>query len=152
MRLLRPVLVLCRLLRLARPARPPVEPVGDAAAPSSDEPFDPAAYLALYPDVVRAELDPLDHYRQYGRKEGRSNGIVAHSRWGGGPLFDLQEGGVPFDGAKRSCLLVVHNSSRTGCPINTWSMLCELNKTHNVLTLSLHGGPLDGLFRAQSTA
>jgi FMN phosphatase YigB (HAD superfamily) len=33
--------------------------------------FDPAWYLAHYPDVVKSGMNPLLHYVSYGRKEGR---------------------------------------------------------------------------------
>ena len=33
--------------------------------------FDPAFYLATYPDVARAKMDPLAHYIKWGWKEGR---------------------------------------------------------------------------------
>ena len=34
--------------------------------------FDPAQYLAAYPDVAAAHVDPLLHYLQFGMSEGRS--------------------------------------------------------------------------------
>jgi SAM-dependent methyltransferase len=33
--------------------------------------FDPVFYLKTYPDVAAAAVDPLDHYLQYGKSEGR---------------------------------------------------------------------------------
>ncbi|WP_030071954.1 glycosyltransferase [Halomonas alkaliantarctica] len=33
--------------------------------------FDPAWYLAAYPDVAAAGVDPWDHYQQHGKAEGR---------------------------------------------------------------------------------
>lgn len=33
--------------------------------------FDPHWYLAAYPDVVGAGMDPWDHYDRFGRAEGR---------------------------------------------------------------------------------
>ncbi len=33
--------------------------------------FDPAYYLMVYGDVAEAEMDPYDHYRRFGRAEGR---------------------------------------------------------------------------------
>jgi hypothetical protein len=38
--------------------------------PSKDI-FDPVHYLLLNPDVLKAGVDPLEHYLKYGRKEGR---------------------------------------------------------------------------------
>lgn len=40
--------------------------------------FDPAAYLIANPDVARAEVDPGQHYRMHGFREGRR-------RWIAGP-------------------------------------------------------------------
>ena len=34
--------------------------------------FDPATYLAANPDVAASGMDPLDHYEQYGKREGRA--------------------------------------------------------------------------------
>lgn len=33
-------------------------------------------YITLYPDVLKSKLSPIEHYLNYGFKEGRSNGIV----------------------------------------------------------------------------
>jgi hypothetical protein len=46
------------------------------ATPSAPSPeqvpgFDPAFYLKAYPDVAAAGCDPLEHYLQFGRSEGR---------------------------------------------------------------------------------
>jgi O-methyltransferase len=35
------------------------------------EGFEPAYYLMVYGDVAEAGMDPVDHYRQFGRLEGR---------------------------------------------------------------------------------
>ena len=67
------------------------------------------------------------------------------------PLVTVKDGLVPFSPEKPNCIIVAHESSRTGCPINTWSMLCELNKTFNVLAISLKAGPLDPIFNEKST-
>jgi hypothetical protein len=46
-------------------------PTRAATEPSSGVAFDPAAYLAANPDVAAAGVDPLTHYEQFGRAEGR---------------------------------------------------------------------------------
>lgn len=33
--------------------------------------FDPVFYVNTYPDILKAGVDPLDHYLRYGREEGR---------------------------------------------------------------------------------
>ena len=42
--------------------------------------FDTTAYLAAYPDVVAAQVDPLAHFLQFGIHEGRSP--FADGVWG----------------------------------------------------------------------
>ena len=42
--------------------------------------FDPAQYLAAYPDVAAAHVDPLLHYLHYGQNEGRV--AIADGLWG----------------------------------------------------------------------
>lgn len=37
--------------------------------------FDPAAYIAAYPDVAAQDVDPLLHYVLHGKQEGRSAGV-----------------------------------------------------------------------------
>lgn len=69
---------------LQRLARRLGEALGRATAASGDGPrraappamslppdFDPAQYLALNQDVARTGVDPITHYRRYGRAEGR---------------------------------------------------------------------------------
>ena len=40
--------------------------------------FDPKWYLETYPDVAAAGVDPEDHYRNFGAKEGRLPGPQAN--------------------------------------------------------------------------
>ncbi|MBM1173039.1 right-handed parallel beta-helix repeat-containing protein [Microvirga arabica] len=49
------------------PPKPPVEPSSDAQALVDD-----SYYLALYPDVKAAGVDPDDHYATFGWQEGRN--------------------------------------------------------------------------------
>jgi hypothetical protein len=56
--------------RLPREPRAPAD--GKHLPRTDDVPgFDPVFYLKTYPDVAAAGVDPLDHYLQYGRSEGR---------------------------------------------------------------------------------
>lgn len=43
--------------------------------------FDPAWYLAAYPDVARRRVDPLAHYLTSGAREGRSPGPLFDEAW-----------------------------------------------------------------------
>jgi FMN phosphatase YigB (HAD superfamily) len=82
-----------RYRRLASPLRPlfPVarrakakakalkqrgQPAFVAQSTDDDPIFDPVAYLEMHPDVARSGMDPVSHYAEYGRNEGRSP-----SRW-----------------------------------------------------------------------
>ncbi|MBI5269810.1 MAG: glycosyltransferase [Burkholderiales bacterium] len=58
---------------LARVTAAPGHRPRRAAPPATPLPadFDPAQYLALNQDVARTGVDPVTHYRRYGRAEGR---------------------------------------------------------------------------------
>jgi hypothetical protein len=43
--------------------------------------FDPAFYLAEYPDVRAAGVDPAAHFRQYGWREGRNPNAAFDTSW-----------------------------------------------------------------------
>lgn len=43
--------------------------------------FDQAYYLKTYPDVVRSEQDPFDHFVNFGSAEGRSPGPEFEAQW-----------------------------------------------------------------------
>jgi hypothetical protein len=43
--------------------------------------FDPAWYLATYPDIAEAGLDPLQHFLEFGGREGRDPGPNFDSSW-----------------------------------------------------------------------
>ncbi|MEK6420532.1 MAG: glycosyltransferase family 4 protein [Burkholderia gladioli] len=49
-------------------------PVSDEELLRTSEWFDANFYLARYPDVMDAELDPVDHYLVHGGREGRQPG------------------------------------------------------------------------------
>lgn len=62
-----------------RPTRPLSNKTGDwpeqgkiRSAFQSDLTFDPVYYLAQNPDIAKAKLDPLQHYLNHGRREGRA--------------------------------------------------------------------------------
>ena len=42
--------------------------------------FDTTSYLAAYPDVAAADVNPLQHFLQFGMHEGRS--AFADGVWG----------------------------------------------------------------------
>jgi hypothetical protein len=56
------------------------QPSGDAARLNASEYFDRAWYLATYPDVAAAGVDPVQHYLESGAAEGRDPGPRFSSR------------------------------------------------------------------------
>lgn len=53
---------------------PPAPPPPTPGAPAANPLFDSAYYLATYPDVAAAGIDPLQHYRAFGWQESRNPG------------------------------------------------------------------------------
>ena len=56
--------------------------------------FDPDWYLARYPDVAEAELDPLEHFVAHGGSEGRKPGPGFDSRWYMDRYSDVRSSGM----------------------------------------------------------
>lgn len=96
--------------------------------------FSTTHYLATYPDIAAANINPFDHYLCYGAIEGRINlGTVRESKF---------KGEVPFASDKPTVLVCVHEMSRTGAPIVGLDIARQANATHNVVVASLRDGPL----------
>ena len=56
--------------------------------------FDSDWYLARYPDVAEAKLDPLEHFLAYGGSEGRKPGPGFDSRWYMERYSDVRSSGM----------------------------------------------------------
>ncbi len=102
--------------------------------------FSMKAYLEWNPDIDKARMDPLMHYLCHGVNEiGRST------------LRDVREshysGQRPFAPDLPTCLIAVHEMSRTGAPVVGLDLVREAARTHNVIVAALRGGPLLGAFR-----
>ena len=115
--------LVCELIRLGAPV--------DAEV--SD--FSCRAYLQRHPDVVAASLDALYHYLRYGVHEAPRK-TLAHVRKG------QLAGRVPFRADRPTCLIAVHEMSRTGAPIVGRDLMREASATHNVVVVSLRAGEL----------
>ncbi|RID90335.1 glycosyl transferase [Gemmobacter lutimaris] len=117
----------CELIRLGDPV--------DAAI--SD--FSLRGYLITHPDIARAGMDPLMHYLLYGATEGRRT------------LADLRKtqyrGHLAYSPARPTCMIMVHEFSRTGAPIVGLDLVREAALTHNVIVAALKGGDLLEDFR-----
>jgi glycosyltransferase involved in cell wall biosynthesis/ubiquinone/menaquinone biosynthesis C-methylase UbiE len=108
---------------------------------SPDE-FDPEWYLSNNPDVAKVGVDPYEHFRQYGKFEGRL-GIL--------PKVEIQAGCVQFDPSKDTVLVVSHEASRTGAPILSLNIVQHLQKKYNVVSMLLGNGSIAENFREDST-
>jgi len=104
--------------------------------------FDAAFYLLQYPDIAAAGLDPYRHYVLYGKAEGR----LAFR-----PRLIIEPGGIPFDPARETILVVSHEASRTGAPVLSLNLVQELQKRYNVVAMLLGGGALVEEFRSSCT-
>ncbi len=104
----------------------------------SAEAFDAAFYLAAYPDVAAAGVDPYVHYVTWGRKGGRLGAPPRPPIHGDLSLLDERLATV---------LTVSHDASRTGAPILTLNLAERLGKEHNVIGLLLGEGGLVADFK-----
>ena len=92
--------------------------------------FDPEVYIAFNPDLEKAGCDPVSHFLNHGRHEGRVYSI---------PHIDVISDLNP---AKQTLLLVSHEASRTGAPILSLNLAWDLGEKYNVFVLLLGGGVL----------
>jgi len=95
-------------------------------------------YLTLYPDLTKADMPPFLHFMLHGLSEGRRS------------LKDVRanqhEGALPFDPAKPTCMICVHECSRSGAPIVGLDLVRKASLDHNVVVAGLRGGALQEQF------
>jgi len=116
--------------------------IGELLGWSPSEKFDPAFYLERYDDIAEALTSPLDHYIQYGQGEGRRR-VPAVSRLAFPPLPARH---------KPTVLVIVHDASRTGAPVVGWNIARRLTNAYAIVSVIMHGGPLEADFAAVSAA
>lgn len=101
--------------------------------------FSMCRYLETYQDIEKAGMDPLQHYLLYGAQEGRLT------------LAELRQshyrGRCRYMPSRPTCLIVVHECSRTGAPIVGLDLAREAARSHNVVIAALREGPLLESFR-----
>lgn len=101
--------------------------------------FSMRRYLETYQDIDKAEMDPLEHYLLYGAQEGRLT------------LAELRQshyrGRCRYMPSRPTCLIAVHECSRTGAPIVGLDLAREAARNHNVVIATLREGPLLESFR-----
>ena len=96
--------------------------------------FSGRAYLRAHPDLMQAQVQPLEHYLVYGYAEGRTTlGALRKKR---------TRGARPFRPDRPTCLICIHEMSRTGAPVVGRDMAREAAEDHNVIVMSLRGGEL----------
>ena len=103
--------------------------------------FDPVFYLEAYEDVAQHRFSPLDHFTEFGLREGR-RAVPATSRLVFPPLPDRR---------RPTVLIVMHEASRTGAPILGWNIARLLARTNNVVSVLMRGGALQEHFSAISS-
>ncbi len=101
---------------------------------STSKRFNTRAYLSYYPDIVNADLNPLLHFVEYGRAEGRLSFGEEHVR--------RVRGAVPMRPARSTVLVVSHEGSLSGAPIVGLNLARTLGETYNVVSVLLRAGPL----------
>lgn len=106
--------------------------------------FSKSHYLEHHEDVSRKGVDPLQHFVLHGANEGRWT--LASQRQ------MRHEGAKGFDRGRRTCMICLHEMSRSGAPIVALDMVRDAAKTHNVIVAALRGGPLLEEFTAEATA
>jgi glycosyltransferase involved in cell wall biosynthesis len=104
--------------------------------------FDAAWYLEQYPDIKAAGIDPLRHFLDHGRYEGRLGAVPRID-------FELVEHG--YDPSREFVVVVSHEASRTGAPLLALNILQGLRTKYNVVAILLGGGSMVDSFRSIAT-
>lgn len=94
--------------------------------------FSSEFYLARYPDIVGA--DPIAHYLNFGRHEGRITNVSLMKRI----FIDEQK----IDPSLPFVIIGVHEASKTGAPIVGMDLARQMANAHNIIFVSLRDGPL----------
>jgi len=106
--------------------------------------FSERHYFRTYSDLEKAGVSGFQHYILHGIEERRRT------------LRDVRqnqfEGKQLFDPGKPTCLVCVHECSKTGAPIVGLDLAREAAESHNVVVMALRGGPLLEGFRECATS
>lgn len=87
--------------------------------------FSSEHYLALYPDIKKAGVNPLKHFMLHGKREGRV-GYVNLDDY-------VQPGMKAYDPDKETIVFASHESSATGAPLLGYSIAEQLSKKYNIV-------------------
>lgn len=101
--------------------------------------FSQEHYFRLYPDVKAAGVEAFHHFIRFGSNEGRRS------------LQDVRRnqlsGQQEFDSSKPTCMICLHDFTRSGAPIVGLDLVRKARETHNVIVMGLRPGPLLDSFR-----
>lgn len=101
--------------------------------------FSAEHYFRLYPDVQEAGVAAFPHYLQFGRDEGRrSLQSIRRNQFAGQQTYDKN---------RPTCIICLHEFSRSGAPIVGLDIARQACETHNVVIMALRPGPLLESFR-----
>lgn len=106
--------------------------------------FSGRGYLAAYPDIAAAQINPLLHYINHGRTEGRGVKPPAETT--------VHAGERAFRGDRPTILVCSHEASRSGAPLVGLNLARQFADRANVVSVLLRGGALENDFRTLSQA
>lgn len=95
--------------------------------------FDEKFYCAMYPDILRNGLNPLEHFRLHGKAEGRI---------GKRPPLDIRGAFEDFSDKLETVFVVSHEATLTGAPILAKNIVDDLRGRYNIIVMLMGGGPL----------
>lgn len=94
-------------------------------------PFDSDFYLRANPDVAASGVDPLQHYIDHGRREGRL----------GAPQKIEYIGNIAgLNRSRETVLVVTHEATLSGVPVLSVNIIKELKRRYNVVAMLLDSG------------
>ncbi|WP_462169277.1 rhamnan synthesis F family protein [Pseudoalteromonas lipolytica] len=102
--------------------------------------FDTKFYLEHYPDVAAAGMNPLLHFFEVGKFEGRLGSFQG--------LIDAHYigGGVEYNDALPTLVIVCHESSATGAPLVGLNLGLSLVDEYNIIHITLSESTLQSEF------
>ncbi|MDH3743279.1 MAG: glycosyltransferase, partial [Hyphomicrobiales bacterium] len=112
--------------------------------------FDRKFYLNRYPDIADSTRHPLRHYHEHGKYEGRLKYASEQPSSRSKKLARLMPGRrhrlvgkfSQLDRNRKTVLVVLHQTNRTGAPLIGYNLVLGLLERHNVVVFALETGPI----------
>lgn len=102
--------------------------------------FNTQFYLETYPDVAAANMNPLLHYFEVGKHEGRLGSFQAVIN------THYVSGGHEYNDLLPTIAIVCHESSATGAPLVGLNLGLSMSDAYNVVHIVLHESKLQQAF------